>query len=72
LTIVKESGPTSFAVEQTVQTMPHAKTLTLDSRTNRLYLIAAEFTQPPPPSPGQRPGRGTVMPETFSILVVGR
>ena len=72
LTIVKESSPTSFAVEQTVQTMPHAKTLTLDRKTNRLLLIAAEFTQPPPASPGQRPGRGTVMPETFSILVVGK
>jgi DNA-binding beta-propeller fold protein YncE len=72
LTIIKESSPTSFAVEQTLQTMPHAKTLTLDKKTNRLLLIAAEFTPPPAPVAGQRPGRGQVIPDTFSILVIGK
>ncbi len=72
LTIVKESSPASFAVEQTLQTMPHAKTLTLDKKTNRLLLIAAEFTPPPAPVAGQRPGRGQVIPDTFSILLVGK
>ena len=72
LTIVKEKNPSSFAVEQTLHTMPHAKTLTLDKKTNRLLLIAADFTAPPAPAPGQRSGRGQVIPETFSILVVGK
>src|SRR6266699_416474 len=40
LTIVKEMSPTNFVVEQTVQTMPTAKTLTLDAKTNRIFLIA--------------------------------
>src|SRR5207248_11021014 len=43
LTIIKENSPTSFAIEQTLQTMPSAKTLALDSRTNRIVLIGAEF-----------------------------
>src|SRR5204863_4116646 len=43
LTVIKENSPTSFAVEQTVQTMPSAKTLTLDTRTGRILLIAAEY-----------------------------
>ncbi|MCU1247195.1 MAG: hypothetical protein JWQ49_224 [Edaphobacter sp.] len=72
LTIVKENSPTSFVVEQTLQTQPRAKTLTLDSKTNRLLLITAEFTPAPPPPPGGRPGRGQMVPDTFSILEVGK
>jgi DNA-binding beta-propeller fold protein YncE len=72
LTIVKENSPTSFVVEQTLQTQPRAKTLTLDRKTNRLLLITAEFTPAPAPPPGGRPGRGQMVPDTFSILVVGK
>src|SRR5262249_31013724 len=51
LTVIKETAPSSFAVEQTVSTMPGAKTLTLDHRTGRILLIAAEFGAPPNPPP---------------------
>ena len=46
LTVVKENSPTSFVVEQIVQTMTGAKTLTLDSKTNHILLIAAEYAAP--------------------------
>ena len=72
LTIVKENSPTSFVVEQTLQTMTHAKTLTLDRKTDRILLIAAEFTPAPAPPPGGRPGRAQIVPDSFSILVVGK
>jgi hypothetical protein len=72
LTIVKENSPTSFVVEQTLQTQPRAKTLTLDRKTNRLLLITAEFTPAPAPPPGGRPGRGQMVPDSFSILEVGK
>lgn len=73
LTVVKENSPTSFEVEQTVQTMTGAKTLTLDSQTDHILLIAAEFTPPPtPPAPGARPARGQMVPDSFTILVVGK
>ena len=73
LTVVKENGPTSFAVEQNVQTMTGAKTLTLDSKTGHIVLIAAEFTPPPTPPPaGGRGGRGQMVPGSFTILVVGK
>jgi len=76
LTVIKENSPTSFAVEQTVQTMPSAKTLTLDSKTNHILLIAAEFG-PPPAAPaggagGRPPARGPMLPDSFSVLVVGK
>ncbi len=72
LTIVKESSPTSFAVEQTLTTMPRAKTLTLDTKTNKLYLIAAEFGPAPATQPGERPARPPMIPDSFSILMVGK
>src|ERR1017187_938381 len=47
LTVIKDDGGTKFSVEQNVATMRGAKTLTLDSKTNRVLMIAAE-TQPAP------------------------
>ena len=53
LTIIKENSPTSFVVEQNLKTMNRAKTLTLDSKTNHVLLIAAE-SAPPPAQPPER------------------
>jgi hypothetical protein len=73
LTIVKENSPTNFEVEQTLQTMVGARTSTLDTKTNRIILIAAELGPPTPPAqPGGRPGRGALVPGSFTILVVGK
>ncbi|MGA2362773.1 MAG: hypothetical protein ABSG73_09980 [Candidatus Aminicenantales bacterium] len=72
LTVIKENGPTSFVVTQNVQTQRSAKTLTLDSKTNKIYLIAAEFTPPPTPPPAGRRSRGQMVPNSFAIVVVGK
>jgi DNA-binding beta-propeller fold protein YncE len=73
LTVIKENSPTSFVVEQTVTTPVRAKTLTLDSKTNQIVLITAEYTPAPPPPPGGgRAGRGQMVPDTFKIVVVGK
>jgi DNA-binding beta-propeller fold protein YncE len=73
LTVIKEESPAKFVVEETVQTMPSAKTLTLDAKTSHVLLIAAEFGPPPSPLPtGGRPGRGPMVADSFSILLVGK
>ena len=73
LTIIKENSPTSFVVEQTVQTIMGARTSTLDAKTNRIILIAAEFGPPTAPAqPGGRAGRGQLVPDSFTILAVGK
>jgi hypothetical protein len=82
LTIIKENSPTSFAVEQTVKTMVGGKTLTLDAKTDRVLIIAAEYAAPPAPPAGAPPaenkggrgrgGRGPMVPDSFSIVVVGK
>jgi hypothetical protein len=68
LTIVKEKSPTTFEVEQTLTTMVSAKTMALDEKTGHLYLIAAEFG----PAPAGGRGRGPLVPDSFTILVVGK
>jgi len=79
LTVIKEDSPTSFSVEQNLKTMTGAKTLTLDSKTNHILLIAAEYAPPPaapanpPPGGGGRGrGRGQMVPDSFTVLVVGK
>jgi DNA-binding beta-propeller fold protein YncE len=73
LTIIKENSPTSFAVEQTVPTMNGARTSTLDTKTNRIILISAAFGPPTEPKqPGGRAGRGQILPDSFTILAVGK
>lgn len=84
LTIIKENSPTSFEVEQTVQTKPRAKTCTLDTKKNQIVLITVEPVASPSAQPapatapeggegrrGQRGGRGGG-PGLLDILVVGR
>jgi hypothetical protein len=75
MTFIKENSPTSFVVEQTLQTMVGAKTLALDTKTNRLFTMAAEFGPPAPDAPSGpagRPARGPMIPGSFSILMVGK
>ncbi len=42
LTIIKESSPTGFAVEQTVKTKAGCKTSSLDTRNNQIILVCTE------------------------------
>jgi DNA-binding beta-propeller fold protein YncE len=72
LTVIKETSPTAFEVEQIVDTMPMAKTLTFDSKTDHIVLIGAEQTAPAPAPPGGRAGRGQMIPGSFTIVVVGK
>ena len=72
LSIIKENSPTSFAITQTVTTMPSAKTMALDTKTNRILLIGAEFEAPPALPPGGRAGRGPMLADSFSIIVVSK
>ena len=78
LTIIKEQSPTSFVVEQTLQTQVGAKTLTLDAKTGHILLIAADYgpaqaaPAPAAGAPPARPRRGPMLPGSFAILMVGK
>src|SRR5262249_41604409 len=75
MTIVKEKSATSFEVEQNLKTWPGngARTIAFDSRTGHLFAMASEAGPPPPAGvpPTGRGGRGTAIPGSFTIIVVG-
>jgi hypothetical protein len=84
LTIIKESSPTSFAVEQTVKTKMGCKTSSLDTKNNVIVTVctermplAAGATPPPPPTNapagpnGQRRGGNRGGPGNLDVLFVG-
>src|SRR5437867_13063566 len=73
LTVVKEKSPTSFEVEQNLETMNGDRTVTFDSKTNHILTMSFERGPAPPPPPGGGRGpQGTPVPGTFTILVIGR
>ena len=72
LTIVKETSPTAFEVEQNLQTMNFARTIAFDSKTGHIFTMADERGPAPPAPPGGRAGRGAAIPGTFTILMIGR
>lgn len=73
LTVVKENSPTSFEVEQNLQTMNGARTIAFDDKTNRIITMSDERgPAPPPPADGGRRGRGVPTPGSFTILMIGK
>ncbi len=73
MTIVREKSPTSFEVEQNLQTMNGARTITLDSKTGHLFTMSQERgPAPAPPAGGGRGPQGAAVPGSFTILMVGK
>ena len=58
LTVVKEKSPTSFEVEQNLQTMNGARTITFDSKTNHILTMTQERGPAPPAARRRAGGRG--------------
>jgi DNA-binding beta-propeller fold protein YncE len=73
MTIVKEKSPTSFEVEQNLDTMNGARTVTFDSKTGHLFTMSQERGPAPPPPPGGgRVPQGIPVPGSFTILMIGK
>jgi hypothetical protein len=73
MTIIKENSPTDFVVEQTLPTLPGARTMALDTKMNRMVTMTGEFGPPPPPPPGGgRGGRAPMIPGSFTLIQVGK
>ena len=70
LTIVHEDSPDKFSVAQNVQTARFARTMALDPKSHKVYLVTAEIEEQPP-AEGQTRPRRTMKPGTFQMLVVG-
>lgn len=72
LTVIREDSPDKFAVVENVATRRGARTLALDAKTHRVFLVTAEFGPPPAPTPERPRPRPSIVPGSFTLLVVGR
>ena len=72
LTAVKEGSAEKFSVAETVATQKGARTLALDSKTHKVFVVTADFG-PPPAATAENPHpRRSILPDTFVVLVVGK
>lgn len=70
LTVIQEGNATQFKVLENVKTMPGARTISLNSKTHKLYLPTAEFGPAPAPTKENPRPRPTIKPGSFVILEV--
>ncbi len=70
LTVVREITPDKFAVLQNVSTERGARTMDVDLKTHRVFTVTAQFGPMPPRQPGQRFRRPSVVPGTFTLIVL--
>ena len=70
MTVVHEDSPGRFSVTGTVPTQRGARTLALDERTGKVYTVTAEYGPAPAPTPERPRPRPTMVPGSFTLLVV--
>jgi len=71
LTVVKQDSPDAYHVVENAPTQKSARTMALDEKTHRVFLAAAEFGDPPAPTAEQPRPRPPMVPNSFTILVLG-
>src|SRR5580704_15205812 len=71
LSIIKQVNG-KYETVDTVPTERGARTMTVDSKNHRVYLLAAEYGPAPAPVAGQRAPRPPILPDSFNVLVVGK
>jgi hypothetical protein len=70
LSIVKPVNG-KYETVDTVQTERGARTMTIDDKTHKIFLLAAEYGPAPAAKDGKK-GRPSVLPDSFHVLVVGK
>lgn len=71
LSIYREKSADVYEDAGALKTQPSARTMAFDSKTKKIFLPAAEYTETPPAQPGGRPTRSQ-KPGSFVVLVVGK
>jgi len=72
LTVVREDSPDKFTVIDNIKTQPRSKTMSLDPKTHRIYLGAADFEKAPEPTKDNPRPRPKMVAGSFTILILGR
>ncbi len=71
LSVFHEDGPDAYSVVQNVKTLPGARTMALDRKTGMVYLPVADVGPAPAATPTNPRPRRSMVPGSFSVLVVG-
>ncbi len=69
LTVLHEDTPDKFTAIQTVPTQAGARTMALDTKTHRVFVVTAKTA---PAVPGEPRWRRSYLPGTFVVLVYGQ
>jgi YVTN family beta-propeller protein len=72
LTVIREESSEKFAVVENVPTQRGARTMALDVETHNVFLVTAEFGPPPAPTPERPQPRPSIVPGSFTLLVLGQ
>ena len=70
LTVVQEVSKDSYKVLENVPTVKGARTMTLDSKTHKIYLSSASYGPAPAASASNPRQRPSILPGSFKILIV--
>ena len=70
LTVIHEDSPDKFSVIENVPTQRGARTLALDPKTHKLFVVSAEFGPTPAPTAERPRPRPPAVPGSFSLLVI--
>jgi len=65
VTVAREDTPNTLTTVQTLTTKPFARTMTVDPKTHRIFLVVSDYEAP---TPGQT-GRPKAIPGSFRVLV---
>src|SRR6195256_1647886 len=68
LTVIHQDGPDQYHVTQTITTPQFSRNLGLDPTNHRVFVAAAKFG----PAPAGGRGRGPLLTDSFSVLVIGK
>ncbi len=72
LTVVREESPGKFSVAENVPTQQGARTMALDAKTHKVWVVTAKFGPPPAATPDNPHPRRSIVPDTFVALVIGK
>jgi len=69
---VVDASKATYPVVQTLSTMRGARTMALDPSTGKIYTVTAKFGPTPPATAATPRPRPTILPDSFTVLVIGQ
>jgi DNA-binding beta-propeller fold protein YncE len=72
LTVIRQDSADHYSVADTVSTQRGARTMALDGKTGKIFLVTADFGPAPAATAEQPRPRPTLVADSFVVLVVGK